>query len=682
MEKYIIDPDNVEQLKAFDLIAHTNTSLFITGEAGSGKTTFVKGIQEIISKNFLVVAQTGVAAMVAGGRTINSTFIFPPEILGLDTKLDFRPELVEEMRRIDTIIIDEVSMVRADVIDAIDRWLRIAFYSRLPFAGKQMIFVGDLYQLPPVVQRGSADSEMLRDMYGEGRPFFYKANVLKRMNLPKIQFTKVYRQKNAEFVRVLNNIRIGKASNSDLSILNKHVKQGVENGEDFGVILTAVNQTAEKLNGDRLNAIGSEEFCYEGIVEGKFDPADCAIPHQLKLKVGAQVIFCRNDRSNAHRFVNGTIAKVVSLTNDSIAVELENGLSFEVEQEVWESKKKVYDKEEKKMVSEIVGRYTQYPIKLAWAITIHKSQGMSLSKMVLDLSRGVFESGQIYVALSRVRSLEGLSITNPVLPHHISNNPEVSAFASSFNDTEMIDDEIKIGKDIASHLSTNDYDKAALACMRIIKEKIRCNDLRNAALLAKRMYDILLSDECLMESCSDMEVLKGNGMVHLFLNAIICLYSGKNEEAIVFADQVLQRRVCFEALFIKARGLYALGRYQETDDINCEIIRQFNESKDECWDKKYLLLIALVNKKIGDTNLSVCRQLIKICPECSTAYLCFRDDMLKEGKSLGVPEDKSSDLIREFSNSETSNEDLVKLFESTHKDEMKKLTNAILNFKC
>lgn len=647
MEKnYTLDPKNVEQQMAFDIVKDTNTSIFVTGEAGTGKTTWTKLTQELVDKNFLVVAPTGVAAVVVGGRTINSAFRFKPEILGVDTEFNFNPSLVNFMRHVDAIIVDEVSMVRADVIDAMDRWLRLAFKSRLPFAGKQMIFVGDVFQLPPVIKSQSADSEMLADMYGEGIPFFYKANVLKRMNLPKIQFTKVYRQKDQDFIRVLNNIRVGKVEDADLAVLNKHVKPEAVNGEDFGVILTAINATADKQNRERLAALDTKEFCYDGKVEGTFEPSDSTVPQKLVLKVGAQVIFCRNDKSG--RYVNGTIAQVTKLTDDAITVKLENGLEFDVDKDVWESKKKEYNREEKKIITKVVGRYTQFPIKLAWSLTVHKSQGMSLSKMVLDLSRGMFQAGQLYVALSRVRSLDGLRITNPVMPHHIRQNPEVTTFATSFNDREMILDETRIGKATSLHLANKDYDSAVQACMEIVKEKIRENDLRNASILAKRMFDMMLSDECLMGSCSDMELLKSTGMISNFLNAVICLYSGRYEESVVFADSVLQRKTCFEAMFIKARALYSCGRYKEADKVNSNIIDLFNASKEECFDKKFLWLIALVNKEVGDSNINVCKHLISLCPEHIPAYLLIRDDMQKEGKSLSVNDEEDAELLCAF----------------------------------
>ena len=210
-----IDKNNVEQQKAFDLVANTNTSLFITGKAGTGKTTFIKRIQEDINKNFLVLAPTGISAIAAGGQTIHSFFGFPLQAIGPHTEIKLPYDNIELLKEVDTIIVDEASMVRSDMVDGMDRCLRMVFETNMPFGGKQIIFVGDLFQLPPVVKEGSADAEMLHDLYGAGLPFFYKAFVLKRMNLPKIEFQKVYRQSDEDFLDILNKMRNGEVTNED-----------------------------------------------------------------------------------------------------------------------------------------------------------------------------------------------------------------------------------------------------------------------------------------------------------------------------------------------------------------------------------------------------------------------------------------------------------------------------------
>ena len=650
-----IDRSNVEQQMAFDIVANTNTCLFITGKAGTGKTTFVKRIQEKIKKNFIVLAPTGIAAINVGGETMHSFFGFPLEVLGTHSKIEVSFEKKILLENVDTIIIDEASMIRSDMVDGMDRYLRAAFSTHMPFAGKQVVFVGDLYQLPPVVKKGSVDEEMLNDLYGTGIPFFYKAHVLKRMNLPKIEFRKIYRQNDADFVRVLNKIRIGETKKEDLDILNQRICKASET-EEFSVTLTAFNNMAIRINEDKLDEIEAEEFVYEGKVTGTFKRKDFPVPDKLRLKVGSQVIFCRNDYT--HGCANGTIAKVVALAENSIKVRLETGAEFEVDKITWESTEKVYNRELRKIESKVVGAYSQYPIKLAWAITIHKSQGMTFDRMHLDLTRGTFAPGQAYVAISRMRSLEGLTLSNAIMPHHITLNPEVRAFANSFNDIAMINDELETGKLIYRHLTTNNYDMAAQACLERVMEKTWNNDFRNAALIAKKMFDIMLDDNNLLGLTEGMELLKDCSMTCHFLNAVFCLYGNRYEEAIGYADMVLSRRICLEAMFIKARALYELGQYDEANNINYQMITAIVKSEDKrTTDKKQYLFEARLNEHIGNSNIAICKRLIKLCPECIAAYTMLRNGALKEDKFIEVGEEEENvSLILAFNDSNIDSE--------------------------
>ena len=650
-----IDRNNVEQQMAFDIVANTNTCLFITGKAGTGKTTFVKRIQEEINKNFIVLAPTGIAAINVGGETMHSFFGFPLEVLGTHSRIEVSLEKKMLLENVDTIIIDEASMIRSDMVDGMDRYLRAAFSTHMPFAGKQVVFVGDLYQLPPVVKKGSVDEEMLNDLYGTGIPFFYKAHVLKRMNLPKIEFRKIYRQNDADFVRVLNKIRIGETKKEDLDILNQRICKASET-EEFSVTLTAFNNMAIKINEDKLDEIEAEEFVYEGKVTGTFKRKDFPVPDKLRLKVGSQVIFCRNDYT--HGCANGTIAKVVALAENSIKVRLETGAEFEVDKITWESTEKVYNRELRKIESKVVGAYSQYPIKLAWAITIHKSQGMTFDRMHLDLTRGTFAPGQAYVAISRMRSLEGLTLSNAIMPHHITLNPEVRAFANSFNDIAMINDELETGKLIYRHLTTNNYDMAAQACLERVMEKTWNNDFRNAALIAKKMFDIMLDDNNLLGLTEGMELLKDCSMTCHFLNAVFCLYGNRYEEAIGYADMVLSRRICLEAMFIKARALYELGQYDEANNINYQMITAIVKSEDKrTTDKKQYLFEARLNEHIGNSNIAICKRLIKLCPECIAAYTMLRNGALKEDKFIEVGEEEENvSLILAFNDSNIDSE--------------------------
>ena len=652
-QEFTMDAD---QQKAFDLIANTNTPLFITGKAGTGKSTFIKMIQEKIAKNFLVLAPTGIAAINVGGQTMHSFFGFPFEVIGPHTQMKVSEEKQILLKHVDTIIVDEVSMVRCDMVDGMDRYLSTLFHTHMPFGGKQVVFVGDLFQLPPVVTN-SADEDMLNDLWEKGKPYFYKAHVLKRMNLPKIEFRTVYRQKDGAFLDVLNRLRIGECVQEDFDTLNKRVDYNGDT-EDYSVILTAYRKRADQMNEEKLEELDDDEYCYKGVVDGKFKTKDFIVPEQLRLKVGAQVIFCRNVSRNC---VNGTIAKVSSLSENTITVKLEDGSEVNVEQAVWESKEQVYNRETKKMESEVVGTFTQYPLNLAWAITIHKSQGMTFDRMHFDLTRGTFAEGQAYVAISRMRSLEGLTLSNPIMPHHIIQNPEIKAFANSYNDSALIDDEIEIGEKVYGCLRKKDYDGAVRTCLTYVVEKSRRGDYRNAALLAKKMFDVMLSDTCLMGQTKGVELLKDSSMTCNFLNAVLCLYGNRYEEAIGYAELVLDRKTCLEAMFVKERALYELGRFDEAYDLDYQIIMAANDSDDKRGiDKKQLLLEAKINEKIGNANMAICKQLIKICPECLTAYVMLRAEAQKNGKRVSVDEENEEDeanfLLKAFNDAEMSDE--------------------------
>lgn len=665
MKHLEIDSQNQQQELAFDIVANTNTCVFITGKAGTGKTTFVKRICEEINKRFVVLAPTGIAAIAVGGQTMHSFFGFPLEVLGPHSVLELSLEKRLLIERTDTFILDEVSMVRSDMVDCMDRCLRGIMNTHAPFGGKQVVFVGDLYQLPPVVNRGSADEDMLNDLYGGGIPFFYKAHVLKRMNLPKIEFLKIYRQDDPVFVGLLNKMRVGTAKAEDLKVLNERVSAEGETA-DFSVTLTAYNKIADGINERRLNAIEEDEYIYNGVIEGDFKLKDALAPEKLKLKVGAQVIFCRNDYSNSQKYVNGTIAQVVELKDDEIKVRLENGTILMVDQVTWENRESRYNEKEHKMESQIVGTYTQYPLKLAWAITIHKSQGMTFERMHLDLTRGTFAPGQAYVAVSRMRSLEGLTLSRPLLTCHITLNPEVRAFANSFNDTDMINDELEMGRMMYRYLAEKDYDKAVACSLAQVVDKACRNDLRNAALIAKRMFDIMLNDEVLLGRTADVKLLKDCSMTSNFLNAVFCLYGNRYEEAIGYANMVLARKVCLEAMYIKGRALYTLGMYDAAYDMNLQIQTASKESEERMGiDKKQYLFEAKVNDKVGNQNLAVCKRLIKLCPTCWDAYLLLKKDFAKNGSVFEVEEQaEDSMLIGAFMKPYTNDVEFTKLLMS------------------
>ena len=428
--EHTLDTQNKQQMLAYELIANTNSSFFLTGRAGTGKTTFLRKVQKMVDKQFITLAPTGVAAILAGGDTIHSFFGLPMDVCVPGTMGKMSEARIHTLLHTDTIIIDEVSMVRCDIIDAIDYTMRKTLRSTLPFGGKQIIFVGDMFQLPPVVKQG-AEHDLIHDLYQTNDFFFYKADVIKRMRMVKIEFQKVYRQEDGNFLHILENVRLNKTTPENLMHLNERVCQPTK--EDGMVItLASLNKTANGLNQKRLSEIDAEEYVYEGTVTGKFEEKRFPVDLNLKLKVGAQVMFTRNDPQK--RWVNGTIGTVTKLAKDEIEVTTDGGDNYVVPCCSWESYSYEYDRETKKMKKELMGTFTQYPLRLAWAITVHKSQGMTFDKMYLDLSRGMFAAGQLYVALSRVRSLGGLFLSRPIIPQYAHTSREVLSYANGYND--------------------------------------------------------------------------------------------------------------------------------------------------------------------------------------------------------------------------------------------------------
>lgn len=649
------DNTNIQQEMAYNLVSKTNTSFFLTGRAGTGKTTFLKRIQQEIDKQFVVLAPTGIAAIVAGGETIHSFFGFPMEVVGPSTEVQINPKKQQILRNVDTIIIDECSMVRCDLIDGIDRVLRKLMHTSLPFGGKQMIFSGDIYQLEPVVGR-DAEREMLKDMYKTERPYFYKANVFKQFRLATIEFLKVYRQDDQAFLEILNHVRDCRVSELDLIKINTRVRSCSED-EGLAIILSPYNAAVHQINQRHLDHLETEAYTYTATIEGSFKQKNAPAEEKLTLKVGAQVMFTRNDGD--HRWVNGTLAEVVSLNENQIIVRKDDGSKFVVDKVTWEAYSYKYDKESKKMDKELVGTFTQYPLKLAWAITIHKSQGMTFDKMVLDLSRDVFSSGQLYVALSRVRSLDGLYLNAPVCIHHIRANAKIMAFANSFNDEKFIGEELSDGAAVYAHLRNNDIDAAAQTCLDLAIKKVKMGQLREASLMLKKMFDICVCDYCLLGLIADIDLVKVDSQVGNFINAAFCLYGGRYDLGIVYADRVLAKKdTCKEALFIKSRCQAEKGLWKEADATNTKILEILSLDYDK--DQKTIFHLSVVNDHIDDPDLDNLKIIIKFQGLYMPAVLELRHQVLKYGKKLEGDESIEG-LVSAFNSAELSDEEFAAL---------------------
>ena len=398
---------NDEFKSAFDIMENTRECLFITGKAGTGKSTLLRYFKANTGKKVIVLAPTGVAAINVGGQTIHSFFRLPPKIIQKDAIKRLKDKSLVE--NLDMVIIDEVSMVRADLMDGIDYALRLnRGKMKTPFGGVQMVFFGDLFQLSPVVENEAR--QLLEEIYPT--PYFFSAKVFDDCHIRSIELSNIYRQKDSSFMELLNRIRNKEYTEEDLYTLNERVqKDSVVPKKDSTVILTTTNSLANTINKDRLSKLPGREITYEAIATGKFEESAYPTDTALKLKKGAQVILIRNDP--AKQWVNGTLAKVVALSYDSIVVDI-NGRVCDVPIVKWQKIEYSYNEDEDKIEDEIVGSFTQYPIKLAWAITIHKSQGQTFDKVIIDLGHGAFTHGQLYVALSRCTCLDGIRLKRPV----------------------------------------------------------------------------------------------------------------------------------------------------------------------------------------------------------------------------------------------------------------------------
>jgi ATP-dependent DNA helicase PIF1 len=436
--------------KVLSFIEYTNQNIFLTGKAGTGKTTLLKRIKEESTKNMVVIAPTGVAAMNAKGTTINSFFQLPPgsffpgdisienlqagfiSIKSMVSDLSFSREKMTLFKELELLIIDEVSMVRCDLLDVIDGILRSVRKNNMPFGGVQLLLIGDLYQLPPVTKR--EDWAFLRSVYAS--PYFFDSHVIHHHPLLQIELTRVFRQTEPEFINILNDIRNNQISEAGLVLLNKRHDPAFKSTAELNpIIITSHNAEANVINKEKLEELSGPEYTFEGTIDGDFREYGVQAEQSLKLKEGAQVMFIKNDTGEDRKFFNGKIGKVKSVNTSEIYISFPQEEDLLLEKTSWQSFEYKTDAEEV-IVQQQVGEFSQYPVKLAWAVTIHKSQGLTFDHAIIDAGKS-FIAGQVYVALSRVRTLNGLILKSKITTDSLRSNTEVINYMNPVQEDQL-----------------------------------------------------------------------------------------------------------------------------------------------------------------------------------------------------------------------------------------------------
>jgi len=478
---------NPDFKKALDIVTNTRKNLFLTGKAGTGKSTFLRHLIQNLAKKKVTLAPTGLAAINIGGQTIHSFFKLPPGGNMVDAKKAGQKLKDDKLiQNLEMLIVDEVSMVRADLLDMMDMVLKTARSQLKPFGGVQMVLIGDLYQLPPVI-RGD-EAKLLKELYIT--PYFFSANVFEYLlenlgsDLEFVELNKIYRQNDPAFINLLNQIRYRDITAEELEKLNQKLDLNWQNLANDYIILTTRNDQANNLNQQRLEQLQTKTQIFEGEIEGDFNPNNLPTELELKLKVGARVMFVKNDLYG--KWVNGTLGTVQKIKKDQVEVLTDEGQNVQVEAEEWEVFQASFDNQNNTIVNQVVGKFSQIPLRLSWAITIHKSQGQTFSKVILDLGRGAFSTGQTYVALSRCTSLDGLVLASPIRLSDIRTDYKVSKFLTNLQ-YQLAHQNLSL-EDKITKIETAIKKKQTLEIVYLKAKNVRDKRKIKPTLLEKRNY--------------------------------------------------------------------------------------------------------------------------------------------------------------------------------------------------
>ena len=653
--RHLLDPENSDMLMAWKLVSDTSQSVFLTGKAGTGKSTLLRYIMANTKKAHIVLAPTGIAAINVGGQTLHSFFRLPfkptmpddPDFAAriLRKRMRYPDALIKLLKSLELIIIDEVSMVRADTIDFIDKILRVFCGDmRRPFAGKQLLMVGDVFQLEPVVTADTRD--IIARQYGT--PHFFNANVFEELTLVPIELRKVYRQSDPGFVSLLDRVRDGHPTPCDLSTINARVttREQVyggpkENKGELPVTIATRRDLVDNINNERLGALRSPAVTLTGQIEGDFPEASLPTDRELTLKEGAQVMFVRNDPER--RWVNGTIGLVESIDDEHVGVRTADGLLHSVEPERWSNIRYEYDEKTHKVNEVELGSFTQFPLKLAWALTVHKSQGMTFDNVVLDFGRGAFAGGQSYVALSRCRSLEGIRLLSTIAERDIYVHPAVLRFSHNFNSSRIIDDALAQARTDAAiaaasqAFATGDMSRA-VDCMAMAAEA-RPALLRSPAVrrLISRRLNIISRLESEAEALR-LELSEAKKRFRALADEYVTLggqcMAGGDDPAPAIANYDKALRICpghTEALLAKGRLLAAGGDYDNAE----QCLRQAADNDNSDWRA----LAALADIYIGSMAYAEALDCLLLAVERQPKTVQLHDTLASLYETIDSPED-------------------------------------------